>query len=119
MTESFRTVPVFSDLEALQAWASPPLGFAPDPALEPVVAGVGTLVLPDGIDELLAQGAWVVVFNPAGPGSSHLAGMVGETPLRPQDVEDSAGRKRISRAGQGRRGPQRPEGKGGRTQAIA
>jgi hypothetical protein len=88
VTESFRTVPVFSDLEALQAWASPPLGFAPDPALEPVVAGVGTLVLPDGIDELLAQGAWVVVFNPAGPGSSHLAGMVGETPLRPQDVAD-------------------------------
>jgi hypothetical protein len=88
VTESFRTVPVFSDLEALEAWASPPFGFAPDPDLEPTVTGVGTVVLPDGVEHLLGQGAWVVVFNPAGPGSSHLAGMVGETPLRPQDLED-------------------------------
>ncbi len=88
VTESFRTVPLFSDLEALQAWASPPFGFPADPELEPTVASVGRVVLPDGINELMAQGAWVVVFNPAGPGSSHLAGMVGETPLRPQDVAD-------------------------------
>ncbi len=87
-TESFRSVPVFSDLEALQAWAAPPFGFPPDPELEPKVASVGRVVLPDGIDLLMAEGAWVVVFNPAGPGSSHLAGMVGETPLRSQDVED-------------------------------
>ncbi len=88
VTESFRTVPVFSDLEALEAWASPPFGFAPDPDLEPMVTGIGTVVLPDGVEQLLRQGAWVIVFNPAGPGSSHLAGMVGETPLRPQDLQD-------------------------------
>jgi hypothetical protein len=49
---------------------------------------VGTVVLPDGIGQLMGQGAWVVVLNPAGPGESHLAGMVGETPIRPQDLED-------------------------------
>jgi hypothetical protein len=88
VTESFRTVPVFSDLEALQAWAKPPYGFDPDPELEPAVAGVGTLALPDGINDLLAGDAWVVVFNPEGPGASHLAGVVGEMPLKPEDLED-------------------------------
>jgi hypothetical protein len=99
VTESFRTVPVFSDLEALEAWAMPPVGLAPDPELEPVVSDVGTVVLPDGIDELLAHGAWIVVLNPAGPGCSHLAGVVGETRLRPQDVEDPpVGRGFLGRA---------------------
>ena len=88
VTESFRTVPVFSDLEALRAWAVPPVGFLPDPELEPVVSGIGTAVMPDGIDELLAGGAWVVALNPAGPGACHLAGTVGETPLRPEDLQD-------------------------------
>ncbi len=88
VTESFRTVPVFSDLEALQAWALPPVGFPADPELEPVVAGIGTVTLPEGMDELLAEGAWVVVLNPAGPGSCHLAGVVGERPLTKEDLED-------------------------------
>jgi hypothetical protein len=93
VTESFRTVPVFSDLEALEAWAKPPYGFAPDPELEPAVAAVGTLTLPDGIDELLAGDAWVVVLNPEGPGASHLGGVVGETPLKPEDLEDPPAEK--------------------------
>jgi hypothetical protein len=87
VTESFRTVPVFSDMEALTAWAAPPTGFPPDAELEPVVAGVRTAVMPDGIDDLLAGGGWVVVLNPAGPGASHLAGVVGEAPLRPEDLQ--------------------------------
>jgi hypothetical protein len=95
VTESFRTVPVFSDLEALKAWAQPPFGFPPDPELEPAVAGVGALKLPDGVDELLAGGAYVVVFNPEGPGASHLAGVVGEPPLRPSDFEDPPVEKRL------------------------
>jgi hypothetical protein len=93
VTESFRTVPVFSDLEALQAWAEPPYGFAPDPELEPAVAGVATLTLPDGIDDLLTGDAWVVVLNPAGPGACHLAGVVGEVPLKPEDLEDPPAEK--------------------------
>jgi hypothetical protein len=93
VTESFRTVPVFSDLEALQAWAKPPVGFPPDPELEPAVAGVGTLTLPGGIDELLAADAWVVVLNPEGPGACHLAGVVGEMPLKPEDLEDPPAEK--------------------------
>ena len=68
VTESFRTVPVFSDVEALNAWTAPPVGFLADPELEPVVEGVGTVVMPGGIYELLAGGAWVVALNPAGPG---------------------------------------------------
>jgi len=88
VTESFRTVPVFSDVEALTAWAEPPVGFSSDPELEPVVESVRTVVMPDGMDELMGGGAWVVVLNPAGPGASHLAGVVGETSLRPQDVQD-------------------------------
>jgi hypothetical protein len=93
VTESFRTVPVFSDLEALQAWAQPPLGFPPDPELEPSVTDVGTLTLPDGIDELLAGDAWVVVLNPDGPGACHLAGVVGETPLKAEDLQDPPAEK--------------------------
>ena len=88
VTESFRTVPVFSDLEALRAWAMPALGFLPDPELEPAVTDVGTLTLPDGVDELLAGEAWVVVLNPAGPGACHLGGVVGELPLKPADLQD-------------------------------
>ncbi len=88
VTESFRTVPVFSDLEALEAWAKPPFGFSPDPELEPALTAIGTLSLPDGVDELLADGAYVVVLNPEGPGACHLAGVVGEPPLKPEDLVD-------------------------------
>jgi hypothetical protein len=88
VTGSFRAVPVFSDLEALEAWAKPPFGFSPDPDLEPAVAAVGTLSLPDGVDELLAEGAYIVVFNPEGPGACHLGGVVGEPPLKPHDLDD-------------------------------
>jgi hypothetical protein len=88
VTESFRTVPVFTDMEALTAWTAAPLGLSPDAELEPVVSSVGTAMMPEGIDDLLVSGGWVVVLNPAGPGASHLAGVVGEAPLRPEDRED-------------------------------
>jgi hypothetical protein len=93
VTESFRTVPVFSDIEALEAWAKPPFGFPPGPELEPAVAGIGRLTLPDGVDELLGEDAYVVVLNPEGPGACHLAGIVGEPPLKPDDLEDPPGEK--------------------------